>query len=151
MRIRRARDRAVGRRITGGFVACLVTASVLGGCSTVRSSLGTSDSACYLALPAATQAVRGAGKLAGVHLLNLTGLRHEAPDLFAPLGIRHPGLEQICVIEFTGSFTESSVARAHGSTSGRLAVVVLQAPSNRLLGTVILDRSPLHFGHAHVG
>lgn len=132
-------------------MVCLMTASVLAGCSTVRSDLGTSDSACYLALPAASQAVHGAGKLAGVHLLDLTGLRQKAPDLFAPLGIRHPGPERICVIEFTGSFTESSVARAHGSPSGRLAVVVLQTPSNRLLGTVILDRSPLHFGHAHVG
>jgi hypothetical protein len=147
---RPARRPVVGR-ITGGLVACLVAAGVLAGCSTVRSDLGTSDSPCYLALPAASQAVHGSGKLAGVDLLTLTGLRRQAPHLFAPLAIPHPGPDRICVIEFTGSFAASSVARPLGSPSGRLAVVVLRTPSNRLLGTVILDHPPLHFGHAHIG
>jgi hypothetical protein len=141
----------VARRITAGLVVCLASVCALAGCSTVRSDLGTSASPCYLALPAASRAVHGSGKLAGVELLTLTGLRREAPRLFAPLAIPRPSSDRICVIEFTGTFTESSVVRPFGSRSGRIAVVVLRTPSNRLLGTVILDHPPLHFGHTHVG
>ncbi len=150
MSARRPAHRPLARRIAAGLAACLATASVVAGCSSVRSDLGTSDSSCYLALPAASRAVHGSGQLAGAHLLTLTGLRREAPRLFGHLAAR-PGPGRICVIEFTGAFTRESVARPLGSPSGRLAVVVLRTPSNLLLGTVILDHPPLHFGHDHVG
>jgi len=141
----------LGRRITGGLAGILLAACVLAGCSAVRSNLGTSDSACYLSLAAASQAVHGSGKLAGVHLFTLTRLHEKAPRLYAGLAISHPSQARVCVIEFTGTFTDTSVARPLGSPAGRLAVVVLRTPSNELLGTVLLDHPPLHFGHAHLG
>ena len=147
----RTDPRTLSRRITGGLVAFLAAACILTGCSTPRSDLGTSDSSCYLALPAASRAVHGSGRLAGVQLLTLTGLRRQAPQLFGPLAIAHPTPVRVCVIEFSGVFSRSSVAKPLGSPSGRLAVVVLRTPSNRLLGTVILDRPPMRFGHDHVG
>jgi hypothetical protein len=143
--------RSPGRRIAGGLAGILLAASVLAGCSAVRSNLGTSDSPCYLSLAAASQAVHGSGKLAGVHLFTLTRLHEKAPRLYARLAISHPSQDRICVIEFTGTFTDTSVARPLGSPAGRLAVVVLRTPSNQLLGTVLLDHPPLHFGHGHVG
>ncbi len=139
------------RRTAGGLAAVLLVACVLVGCSSVRSSLGTSDSACYLALPAASQAVHGSGKLAGVHLFTLSRLRQKAPHLYAHLSIAHPSQAQVCVFAFTGSFTNSSVAMPLGSPAGLEAIVVLRTPSNRLLGTVLLDHPPLRFGHGHIG
>jgi hypothetical protein len=151
MSARRPHRRTAPHRITRGLVACLASACVLTGCAAVRSDLGTSDSPCYLALPAASRAVHGSGKLAGVELLTLTGLRRQAPRLFTPLAIPRASPDRICVIAFTGTFTESTVVRPRGSPSGRFAVVVLRTPSNRLLGTVILDHPVPHFGHTHVG
>jgi len=141
----------LARRIAAGLAGVVVVACVLAGCSSVRSSLGTTDSPCYLSLPAASQAVHGSGRLAGVHLFTLSRLRQDAPRLYARLAISRPNQDRICVIEFTGSFTNSSVARPLGSPAGRLAIVVLRTPSDALLGTVLLDRPPLRFAHGHIG
>ncbi len=151
MSIRHVATRAAPRRLTGGLAACLVAGCMLVGCSSAHSDLGTSDSPCYQALPAASRAVHGRGALAGVELLTLAALHHRAPKPFSSLtGSRRPS-DRVCAIEFTGTFVASSVARPLGSPRGRLAVVVLDTPSNRLLGTVLLDHPPLSFGHAHVG
>jgi len=139
------------RRIASGLAGVLLVGCVLAGCSSVRSSLGTSDSPCYLSLPAASQAVHDSGKLAGVHLFTLSRLRQKAPHLYSHLSIPHPSQARVCVIAFTGSFTNSSVTRPLGSPAGRLAIVVLRTPSNQLVGTVLLDHLPLRFGHGHVG
>jgi hypothetical protein len=133
------------------MAACVLVVCLLAGCSTIRTNLGTSDSSCYLALPAASRAVHAKGKLAGVHLFTLARLRHVAPRLSGRLTIPRPPPPRVCVIEFTGTFTAGSVAMPLGSPSGRLAVVVLTSPSNRLLGTVLLDHPPLPFLHGHLG
>ena len=146
----------LGRRAARGMTSWVVASSVLigcvlGGCSTIRTNLGTSDSPCYLALPAASRAVQGQGKLAGVRLFTLAHLRSVAPKLSGRLTIPHPPPSKVCVIEFTGTFTAASVAKPLASPSGRLAVVVLTNPSNRLLGTVLLNHAPVTFNHAHLG
>ena len=70
------------RAWTSKLVSVLITAScaasLLGGCTAARSELGTTDSPCYLALPAATKAVGMHGKLVGVHLLTLNSLGQRA-------------------------------------------------------------------------
>jgi len=146
----------LGRRAARGMTICVVASCVLigcvlGGCSTIRTNLGTSDSPCYLALPAASRAVHAQGKLAGVHLFTLAHLRSAAPKLSGRLTIPRPPPSKVCVIEFTGRFAAASVAKPLASPTGRLAVVVLTNPSNRLLGTVLLDHAPLNFQHAHLG
>jgi len=126
-------------------------AGVLSSCSSARSNLGTSDSSCYLALPTATKAVEGHGRLLGVHLFDLAALRHRAPRLFEMLATRNGGSQRVCVVAFEGHFEKSNVSKPLGRSSGRLAVVVSTTPANQLLGTVIVTRAPLHFGHPHIG
>lgn len=153
MRPPRPSTRDGGRRVGGVLASCALLVCLSAGCTTARSSLGTSDSSCYLALPTANRAVRPAGRLVGVHLLTTAGLRREAPTLVERLSLPAtlPGGQRICIFEFAGSFTAASVAKPHGDVSGHLAVVIVEAPTNELLGTVILHRPPLRFTHTHVG
>ncbi|MGP0031489.1 MAG: hypothetical protein ACLPVF_13400 [Acidimicrobiales bacterium] len=138
-------------RLISVVAGCVLLATVGAGCTSARSNLGTSDSSCYLALPAAARAVHRQGRLAGVHLYSLGTLRHVAPLVYQAVAPGHATSQRVCVVEFEGRFSESSVADPHGRTAGRLAVVVTAMPSNRLLGTVLFARTPLHFGHPHVG
>jgi hypothetical protein len=137
------------KRCIGAVVACALVGTALAGCTAARSNLGTSDSSCYAALPAATKAVHSHGRLYGVHRFTLSELRQQAPHLLHELATKEPGSESICVVAFQGNFTAGSVSDPHGRASGRLAVVVTTAPKNHLLGTVIFRRTPLRFGHFH--
>ncbi len=138
-------------KLAARLAICGLTVCLLVGCANARSDLGTSDSSCYLALPAATKAVHSHGKLVGVHLYTLATLHKKAPHLFRRLSIQHPSPQRICVFEFTGKFTKEAVARPLGADSGRWAVVVLKTPSNQLVGTVVLSHPPLRFNHTHIG
>jgi hypothetical protein len=141
----------VWRRGMGRIIACLVMATVVAGCTTARSDLGTSVSACYLALPTATKAVDGHGHLLGVQEFTIGSLQRRAPNLYGELAT-HPSMDKrICVVAFGGTFDKSSVTEGRGRENGHLAVVVSTSPGNHLLGTVILARPPLRFGHPHVG
>jgi hypothetical protein len=147
----RARWVSVRRRWAVGAVGCALLADLLAGCTTARSSLGTSDSSCYLALTTATEAVRSQGHLLGVQRDSLSALRKQAPHLLADLATKRPASQAVCVIAFTGKFTAGSVSDPRGRATGHLAVVVSTTPGNRVLGTVIFTRAPLHFGHSHAG
>ncbi len=150
MTMGKAGRRGAGIKFTSALAGCALAVTTLSGCTSARSSLGTSDSACYLALPSATQAVGSHGKLVGVHLFTLMSLRQHAPQLFEALA-QSPSRQRVCVIGFAGTFSSTSVVKPRGLSSGRLAAVVLITPSNRLLGTVLLSHPPLHFGHPHIG
>jgi hypothetical protein len=117
----------------------------------VRNSLGTSDSSCYIALPTAARSVGPHSKLIGVHQFTVRSLSHKAPAVFRELVVGKSSSQRLCVIAFVGTFTRSSVEMPFGRMSGRLAVVVTDAPSNRLLGTVIFRNPPLQFEHNHIG
>jgi hypothetical protein len=143
--------RGVAGRLALGLAGVALTATMVTGCTSARSNLGTSDSPCYLALPSATQAVGSHGRLVGVHLLTLTALRQQAPGLFEALSVAPGSRQRVCVIGFTGTFTKESVSKPLGLSSGQLAAVVVKSPSNQLLGTVILSHAPLRFGHPHIG
>jgi len=134
-----------------GIAGCALTAAVLAGCTTARSSLGTSDSSCYLALPTATKAVGSHGRLLGVQKFSLSALRKNAPHLLHDLATTAPGSETVCLVAFTGNFTAGSISHSRGRSSGHLAVVVSTTPGNHLVGTVIFTKAPLHFGHSHAG
>ena len=133
------------------LVAVVLAGGVLAGCITPRANLGTSDSSCYLAIPAATRAVHGHGRFLGVHLLTLRALRKESPHLYQSLGTTHPLAQQVCVVAFAGSFVAGGVAAPKGEASGRTAVVVETIPSVTLVGTVIVAKPPFRLGHAHFG
>lgn len=139
------------RRGVGGVVGCLLVAAFLADCTTARSDLGTSVSSCYHALPTATKAVHRRGHLLGVQEFTVGSLRREAPDLSQELAAQAASDRRICVVAFSGTFDASSVSAPRGQQSGKLAVVVTTTPGNHLLGTVILPRPPLRFGHPHAG
>jgi hypothetical protein len=87
----------------------------------------------------------------GVQLLTLAAIRREAPGLFDDLATRHADSQRVCVVAFAGRFEKGSVSDPSGRSTGRVAVVVSTTPSDQLLGTVILNRAPLRFGHSHFG
>ncbi len=135
-------------RVAICLVALVLVAS---NCTAARSNLGTSVSACYLALPSATKAVHSAGKLIGVQRSTLTKLKESYPVFVNNLHVDGAMPEQVCLFAFSGRFTAQSVSKPRGRPAGRLAVVVLSTPANALLGTAILRRAPLRFGHPHIG
>lgn len=142
--------RRLGRRL-GTVLVVLVAAATLAGCSAARNSLGTEDAGCYITLPRAVQAVHGAGHLAGVRLEAVASLRRRAPKLYAVANERGVRPQRVCLVAFHGRFKATQVERASGAPVGRLAVVVLEYPDSRLLGTVLFFRAPVHFGHTHLG
>jgi hypothetical protein len=146
-RVRRHRSCSVAR----GLAAFALVVGLAAGCTSVRSNLGTSDSSCYLALPAATHAVGSHSRLLGVHLLTLADLRRQAPKLVTQLTLKGSSSQSLCVLAFSGHFTSTEVAKPHGRPAGQVAIVVLTRPSNELLGTVILGQLPLRFSHLHIG
>jgi hypothetical protein len=141
----------MGSKLAVPLVTVTLALCLLAGCTSARNSLGTSDSSCYLALPSASHAVGPHSKFIGVHQFTLSSLRQKEPGLFDSLAALKPTSQRVCIIEFVGSFTQASVQKPLGKSSGRLAVVVLEAPSNHLLGTVIFHHPPLDFAHPHVG
>jgi len=130
---------------------CSVAGLCLVGCTSARSSLGTSDSGCFAVLPTAIRAVGSPATLLGVRSLTLSALHQQDPALSAAIGSDRPGGQKVCVVAFHGAFRAASVTRPSGLDSGPVAVAVVQTSPERLLGTYIVDRAPLKFGHSHIG
>jgi hypothetical protein len=130
----------------------VAAALTLAACDSARSDLGTSNGPCYVALPVADGAVHGAGRLVGVRLVNVAGLRGPAPHVYtaATAAGAHQS-DRVCLVAYEGRFASSAVRRPTGRSSGRFAVVVVAYPSSHLLGTVIFRRVPIGFGHSHFG
>lgn len=140
-----------GRRRLGAAVVVVTVAVSLAGCTAARNNLGTDDSGCYVTLPAAVRAVHGTGHLAGVRLEAVKSLRRRAPRVYAIATAPGLHVRQVCLVAFHGRFRAGRVERPRGKPYGRLAVVVLEYPDSRLLGTVLLVRAPVQFGHSHLG
>lgn len=134
-----------------GLAVSALVVGLAAGCTSVRSNLGTSDSSCYLALPAATHAVGSPSRLLGAHLLTLADLRRQAPKLVTQLSPKGRPTQSLCVLAFSGHFTSAQASKPHGHPTGKVAIVILTRPSNELLGTFILPRVPLRFSHFHIG
>jgi len=142
----------VSGRLRAALAVAVLGAVSLTGCTSVRNDLGTSSSVCYGALPAATIAVHGEGRLEGVRLVNVSSLRASAPHLYhAATSIPGPAVRRVCLVAFTGHFTAPGVSLPVGHPRGRLAVVELEYPDNRLLATLLVAGLPVHFGHSHIG
>jgi hypothetical protein len=145
------REGSVRTRVVSGVVGVCLLAGLFSGCTSARSSLGTGDSSCYLDLPTAAAAVGNHGRFVGIHLFSLTQLRKKAPHLVADLTDKKSTASHMCVAAYEGTYLSSEVQKPLTRTDGRLAVAVVDANSNKLLGTLIIKRPPLHFGHPHVG
>jgi hypothetical protein len=141
----------VQRRVARRVMGALLTVGALSGCVSARNSLGTSDSPCYLDLPAAARAVGGHGHFLGIHLFSLAKLGALAPHLTENLSDAKSTAAHVCVAAYEGTFTASQVAKPLGRSHGHLAVVVVDSSNQRLLATVIIAKPPIQFGHPHMG
>jgi len=148
---RRLPARVAPRTGARALVAATVGLALLAGCTSARSALGTADSGCYVALPGASRAVHHAGHLLGVRLVDVDSLRAHAPRMYLVARSRPgPKVRRVCLAAFAGHFTSADVAMPAGQPAGRVAIVVIEYPNRRLLGTVILGRAPLRFAHTHL-
>lgn len=135
-----------GRCALGGLA---LAALVLAGCSSARVGLGTADESCYLALPTAAKAVNGQGHFEGIRKYTLGGFKGVAPRLYTALADQVPKGQGLCIAGYTGSFSAEMVMKPLGRPTGKLAVVVVTSPGNKLLGTLILKEIPVRFQHTH--
>ena len=147
--------RAVGRwrPLSAALLLAVACAcSVLPGCTSVRNDLGTSSGDCYVAIPAATDAVGGHGHLVGVRLVGVGALPSYSRRLYSAARSA-PGrrVTRVCLVAFAGRFDASSVTAPIGRSTGRVAVVEVTYPENRVLGTLLVGRSEVPFGHSHIG
>jgi hypothetical protein len=130
----------------GGLV---LGASVFAGCSSARVGLGTTDESCYLALPTASKAVGGHAHLEGIRKYSIGGLKGMAPKLYDAIADQAPKSQSVCLAGYTGHFTASTVTKPLGRPTGKLAVVVVTRPDNKVLGTLILSKLSVRFQHTH--
>ncbi len=141
--------RRPARRMVAAVAGLVLASGLLASCSAARSDVGTSNESCYLALPTATRAVEGQGHLTGVRRYTLSALRSMAPRLYGRLADDVPPGHAVCVVAYTGQFDAAHVAKPLGRASGHVAVVVVAIPGQQLLGTLILTKVPVRFGHTH--
>ena len=139
--------RGLAPRWGAAVAGLVVAASLLAACSAARTGQGTTAESCYLALPTAAKAVGGHGHLAGVKKYTLSGLRGMAPRLYGRLADDVPKGQDVCVVAYTGHFAASMVSKPLGHPAGKLAVVVVTTPGNKLLGTLVLTKIPVRFQH----
>jgi len=147
----RARRGDLRRRALVGLAGLL--ALTLAGCSSAHDSLGTSDGGCFVALPTADTAIHHHGRLLGARLVAVSGLRRRNDHLVYETAVeaRGPKARRVCLVAFVGRFSSATVEQPEGAASGKLAIVVIEYPDSRLLGTVVLSRLPDRFGHPHLG
>lgn len=135
-------------------LVCLGSAALVG-CTSARNALGTNSSPCFLALPIAKQAVHGRGTFGGVRLVTAKDLAQHV-HLLHVLTRRAGGtLEDVCVVEYRGSYrldqVERPIGRAPDEGVGRYAIVVISRTSNLLLGTFVRATLPVRFRHLAIG
>ena len=139
----------VVRRVGMWAGALVLGASAFAGCSSARVGLGTTDESCYLALPTATKAVGGHGHLSGIRKYRVADMKHLAPRLYDYLADQAAKTQVICIAGYTGHFSNTTVEKPIGRPTGKLAVVVVTSPGNKVLGTLILEKIPVRFQHTH--
>jgi len=139
------------RWFTALVVAALLGGTLLGAWGSVRNGLGTSANECYVDLPVAATAVHGAGHLDGVRLLSVSALRSmRTGRLYRAAGALRPVPGKVCLIAYSGTFEAGKVSRSLGDQLGHVAIVAVTYPGRRLVGTLIVRRSPLQFGRSHL-
>ena len=120
---------------------------VLGACSVAHNQLNVPSSLCYPDLPPASVAVHHRGHFVGARLISTKALSRSSrlrQSLEADEGGK---VGEICLVDFSGSFTSSQVEQpATSGATGTHAVVVFSYPGTHLLTTVVTDRGPVAFG-----
>lgn len=141
------------RRIRSLIAVAAVLIAVAFGvaaCTSPRNALGTNSSPCFRALAVAKDAVGGAGRYAGVRYISaktfLTSLEHSRHSASAPSALRHTR-DALCAVNYRGRYSAATVKAGWpaGRTNGQFAVVLVDAKTNVVLGTLVLSHPPLDF------
>jgi hypothetical protein len=91
------------------------------------------------------------GRFSGVRYLTVSAflggiarVAHDAAQV--PAAVREDK-NPVCVVGYVGYYAAAKVEKGWpvGRTGGRFAVVAVDAKTNRLLGTLLLRRSPVRF------
>lgn len=148
--VRRRGVRNTGQLFRRASTSLVLLVTLTAGCAAARNSLGTTESGCYLALPTASAAVHHRGHLVGVRLDSVDSLRR-AHRVYAVADSKGRSVQRVCIVAYVGRFTSTDVEKPAGHRGGHVAIVVLEFPHTKLLGTVVLRGAPLRFGHPFVG
>jgi hypothetical protein len=123
------------------LAVALTAASSATGCAGARSTLNTTASACFKALPAADAAVHGKGRLVGVRQLDTTELARRLPEA-AALGHR-----QLCGVAYEANYGSGDVAGTDTSRAGRFALVLVDHQGHQVVAAYVVDQLPMRFSH----
>jgi hypothetical protein len=119
-------------------------------CTAPRNALGTNSSPCFRALAVAKDAVGESARFAGVRYISAHDFlaavrRDDHSGTVPPLAVRSTR-DAVCAVNYRGEFSAATVS--HGwpaGRSGHYAVVAVNAKTNKLLGTLVLNHPPLQF------
>lgn len=124
------------------LAAAVALTLALAGCSARGATLGTTQSPCFRALPAAEDAVAAAKTFLGVRRTTTGG----SPAV--PRAVRQEGPSRtVCLVAYRGVFTSAEVSKPRGANVGSYAVVVVSADGKTVLATILSDRLPQRFRH----
>jgi hypothetical protein len=99
----------------------------------------------------AASAVHHRGTLLGVRLATVSSLRATRRVHLAATS-EGTSVRRVCLVAYSGHFDGSAVERPIGRhRQGHLAIVVLEFPHVKLLGTVVIRHVPVRFGHPRIG
>jgi hypothetical protein len=142
-------------------VAGLAVIGILAsGCATPRASLGTSQNACFFALPVAADAVSHQGHFAGIHRLVLApgqtlplpaGGRRPITTTTASSSTTTPGTKPAkprgaCLVAFKGVFDPARISLLRGpNRTGRYAIVAVGLRTHKVVAVYLADALPRTF------
>jgi hypothetical protein len=126
-------------------VGVLAGVLTLGGCASAHNTLGTGSSPCFQALPSATEAVHGKGRLLGVRRVSSAQLRR--PTTTSSTQAPNQSNRSVCVIAFQGKFAPGDVDHVAVPRSGNYAVIVVGEHGGDPLRAIVTDKLPLRFRH----
>jgi hypothetical protein len=135
------------RRVAATSVGLAVGVVALGGCASAHNSLGTGSSACFQALPSATQAVHSKGRLVGVRRVSLSQLRRPPTTPSSETTAPNQPNRSVCVVAFQGKYAPGDVDHETAPRSGNYAVVVVGEHGGQPIRAFVTDQLPLRFRH----
>lgn len=144
---------AAARVAAAALLAGALGGFALGGCTSVKNGLGPHDSICFSTIPEARHLVGKSPHFAGVRYITPGTLRHSVERRFHRHVTFPPRLAKrqwhaACLVAFSGQLSNRLVTMSWHPGPGpyRFVIVVIRLDGHRLLGTIVMARSPLGFG-----
>jgi len=134
------------RRLTAAVLTLAIALAVAGCGGGVRSSLGTSASPCFRALPLAENALHDEGRLIGVRRVKTSELKGRLKDSPKLQGVPN---QELCVFAFRGNFQPGKVDGATNPKPGQYAIVAVTSKRPAVVAAFVVDKLPTRFAHLH--